>query len=107
MLELADVAGPRMPQQSVHRGAVEAAQIFPIPPRMLLEKMRGQRRDVVAPIAQRRQHDLDRVEPEQQVLPEASRGHLSVDVGVGRRQDAHVDAARSRRTEPLELAARQ
>ncbi len=73
---------------------------------MLLEKVRGERRNVVAPIAQRRQHDLDRVEPEQQILPEAAGRHLGVDVGVGRRQDAHVDAARARRAEPLELAGR-
>ena len=104
VLELAHVARPRMPQQRVHGRVVEARQILPIPPRMLLEKVERERRNVVTPIAQRRQHDFNRVETEQQVLPEAAGGHFGIDVGVRRRKNAHVDAARARRAEPLELA---
>ena len=57
--------------------------------------MRGQQRNVLAAIAQRRQMDLDRVQAEQQILAEAARGHLLVQVGVGRRDHAHVHLAAS------------
>ena len=49
-----------------------------------------QRRDVLAPLAQRRHLDLSDVDPVQQVLPEQALGHHVVQVAIGGRDDAHV-----------------
>ena len=56
---------------------------------------------------ERRQVDLDGVEPEQKVLAEAAAAHLGVEVGVGRREDTHVDAAGARGADPFQLARLQ
>ena len=72
---------------------------------MLFEKVRRQRRNVVAPIAQRRQDNFDCVEAEEQILTETSCRHLAVDVGVGGREDTDIDPPRARRAEALEFAA--
>ncbi len=53
-----------------------------------------QQRDVVAPLAQRRQVDLDRVEPEQQVLAEALLVGQLLGRQVGRGDHPHVDRHR-------------
>ena len=47
--------------------------------------------------------NLDRVEPEQQVLPEPAGGDFVRQPGVGGREDPDVDLPRPRRTDPLEL----
>jgi hypothetical protein len=52
--------------------------------------------DVVAALAQRRQVDVDGVEAIQQVRSKPARGDLGVDVGIGRREHAHVGALRPR-----------
>ena len=53
-----------------------------------------QDRDVLAPLAKRRQLDLDRVEPEQQVLAEPRLVRQLVGGNIGRGNDAHVDGDR-------------
>jgi hypothetical protein len=70
---------------------------------VLPQKVLRQEGDVLAALAQRRNPDLNGVEAEEQVLAEAARGDLLADVGIGRRDDSHVDAARLRRPQPLEL----
>jgi len=61
---------------------------FPVPLGVLPEEVVRQRRDVLAPLAQRRQIDLDRVQAEEQVLAEAARRHFFPKVRVGRRDDS-------------------
>src|SRR5437762_171222 len=65
---------------------------------------RGQRGNVLAAIAERRQMDLDRVQAEHQVLAEMPGGDFGPEVRVGRRDHANVDAARLGRSYALELA---
>ncbi len=72
--------------------------------RVETEEMRGEQRDVLTPIAQRGEPDFHGVEPEQQILTEASGLHLRVDVGVRGRHDAHVGTARARRAHALVFA---
>src|SRR5205807_8368058 len=67
----------------------------------------GQRLYVFAALGQRREVNLDRVEAEEEVLAEAARGDLLLEVGVRRRDDAHVRAPRLRRADALELAGLQ
>src|SRR5690606_30944220 len=60
--------------------------------------------DVLAALAQRRQVDVDRVEPIQEICAETAGVDLRLQVGVRRREHAHVDLQRARRAETLELA---
>ena len=66
--------------------------------------MLHQQRDVVAPLAQRRQLDADHVQPVEQVLAEAAVLHLALQVDVGGGDDAHVDLDRLHAAEAHELA---
>ena len=72
VIELADVARPRVIEQRLQRRRLEAAEVLPIALRVLPQEVRRQRRDVLAPLAQRRQLDFDRVQAEQQILTETS-----------------------------------
>ena len=70
VIELADVAGPAVLEQHLHRAALEPGEALPVALRVLAEEVLREQRQILAAIAQRRQPDLDRVQPEQQVLPE-------------------------------------
>ena len=104
VVELADVAGPGVVEQQLHGRVVEAVEALAVALRVLRQEVTGQQRDVLAALAQRRHRDLDRVQPEEEVLPEAARRDLRVEVGVGGRDDAHVGAPRARAADALELA---
>ena len=65
--------------------------------------MADQPRDVVRPLAQRRQHEREHVQPVVEVLAEAAVGHHPGQVAVGGRDHPHVDLDRLRAAEALEL----
>ena len=71
---------------------------------VLPQEMGRQQRNILAPVAQRRQADLDGVQAEQQILPEAPLRHRDAQVGIGGREDAHIHAPRLGRADALELA---
>ena len=56
-----------------------------------IEELGGEQGDVLAPLAQRRDADLDGVEAVEQVLAKAPGGHLGGEVGIGGGEDAHLD----------------
>src|SRR2546421_55190 len=58
--------------------------------RQFAQEMLDQGRDVLAPLAQRRDTDLD-TQAEEQVLAEAALQALLAEVPISRGQDAHVD----------------
>src|SRR5687767_3318730 len=93
-----------MLEQHLHRRALEPRQSFTVTLRMLPEEVLGEQRRVFAAVAERRYPDLDRVQSEEEILPEAPRGHLFVQVRIGRRDDSNIDAACARGSEPLELS---
>ena len=66
--------------------------------------MTGQQRDVFAPLAQRRHRNLNRVQTEEEILPEAARVDLRVEVGVCGGDDPDVGPPRAGTAHPLELA---
>ena len=66
--------------------------------------MQREQLDVLAALAQRRQVEVDRVEPEEQVLAELAGGDLGRQVGIGGGDQADVGAAGARRADALELA---
>ncbi len=65
--------------------------------------MLDQRRNLLAPLAQRRQPQADDVEAVEEVLAEAALGDERLEVGVGRGDDAHVDLDRMRLAERVDL----
>ena len=58
----------------------------------LREEVPDQQRDVVGALAQRRQLDREHVQPVEEVAPEPPLGDLLLQVAVGGRDQAHVDA---------------
>src|SRR2546426_711377 len=107
MLELAHVSLPFV-------RAERAVGVGGEGPRRALQARRGrgeevldQERQVLDPLAQPRQHDRDDVQPVVQVLAEAPRLHLGLEVLVGGREDAHVDLQGAVAADPLELALLQ
>jgi hypothetical protein len=73
----------------------------------LREEAKGEGGDVLASLAQRRQVDLDDLQPVVEVLAETPFAHLALEVAVGRGDDAHVDGERLGAAHPLEGALLQ
>ncbi len=67
------------------------------------EEMRGQGGNVLAPVPQRWNPDLDGVEAELEILAETPGRHFGIEVGVGGRDDSNVGLARPRRAHGFEL----
>jgi hypothetical protein len=95
VVKLADVTRPRMIDERLQGRRIEAGHRFPIPLRVGAEKVLGDARDVVAPLTQRRQSNLDGIQTEQQILSESSGRNFGVEVGIGRRDETHVGLARA------------
>ena len=62
-----------------------------------------QRRQVLQPLAQRRQADREHVEPEEQVLAEVAVRDGVLEPAIGGRHDAHVHPLRGFGAQPLQL----
>ena len=73
----------------------------------LRDEVLDQRRDVLAPLAQRRNVDRDHVEPVEEILLEPAVGDHLPEVAVGRGDDPHVDLLGALGAERLELALLQ
>src|SRR2546422_5746530 len=93
-----------MAKQRLHGVRRELHRRFAIAGGVAVQEVRGEQRDIGAPLAQWGKPDLDRVETKQQIFAEAAGLYLRLDVGVGGRDDADVGAPRTRRTHALILA---
>ena len=67
-----------------------------ITPRKLGTESLGKERNILDPVAERRQDDLEDVEPIEEILAERSRGDGSGKVSVRRADHSHVGPARVR-----------
>ena len=65
--------------------------------------MSGQAWDVLAPVPERRELDLDDPEPVEEVLPEAPLADLLAEVGVRGRDDPDVDRNPASPSDSLEF----
>ena len=74
---------------------------------VFVEQVQGQWLDVLQPLAQRRDADGVDVEPVEQILAKAPFAHRLRQIGVGRRDDAHVHLARRCTAQAVDLAALQ
>src|SRR4029078_7771674 len=66
-----------------------------------------QRQGVVRAIAQRRQVNVNHVQPVKEILPEGAVGEVLFQVTVGGGDDAHVDLLAARRAQRANLALLQ
>ena len=93
-----------MLHQKIARWFVEPGQFLAVALGVLAQKIVRQRHDVFAPIPQRRQCNLDRVQSKKQILTETSGRHFLVQIRVRRGNDADVRVQSFRRTDALEFS---
>ena len=104
VLQLADVAGPGVVHEHLH-GLGRHLGVGPrVLRRVLPEEVLGEHRNLVAPLAQRRQVDRDDVEAEEEVVAELAVGARLRQILVGRGDDADVHADVLLAAEARELA---
>ncbi len=97
VFQLADVSGPGMAQQQIHRRFAHF-RLRPLEQRCIfLEEKFQQRGDVFFSIPQRRQAQVHSVDPVIKLFPEPPALHLVLKVSRGGRNDAHAAAALRRR----------
>src|SRR5450756_1058762 len=72
MVELTDVARPIVFDQQLECRRLVARETLAVVLAVNAQEVRGEQRDVLAALAQRREPDLDGVEAEEQVLPESA-----------------------------------
>src|SRR5215813_3804762 len=104
VIEFTYVPGPGVLHHRLHRSRREAANLYTITLRIPREEVRRQRWYVFPPLAQGWQVNLYRVEAKQQVLAKESTGDGLTQVGIGRRDNAHIDFLRTRRANALDFS---
>ncbi len=105
VLELAHVAGPCVRRERAHEAVGHPLYRLAHPALLAGDEVPDEERDVLGPVAQRREADREDAEAVVEVGPEAPLAHLALDVAVRGGDDPHVGPLRPRRAEPLELAA--
>src|SRR6266852_4865149 len=102
VLELADVARPGISLQRPQRFGAQRAQLPSVGRGVLAQEMLAERPDVLAALAERRDLDVEHVEPVEQVGPEAPREGRATQRDVAGRDDADVQGAGPARAQPGE-----
>src|SRR5580765_167877 len=95
VLELTNVPGPRVRAERLHRRRRDFRDWRTIGRDVAAEEVLDQFGNVLAPIAQRRHHDVDDVEAVIEVVAELTLADQFPQIAVGRRDDADVDVAAS------------
>src|SRR5271156_6116884 len=103
VVKFTDVAWPSVLQHRLNRAGVKALHLFTVALHIAGQKMRCQRRNVFAPLAEGRQVNFDGVQAEEQIAAESACLDLGVQVGVRSREDAGIDAPGFRRAYALHL----
>jgi len=94
VFELADIAGPVVLRQGIHRLGGETRGLVVGTRAVTLEQVVGQQRYVAATVAQRRHGDREDVEAIVEILAEAAGAHFALEIAVGGGQHTRVDLAR-------------
>ena len=103
VVELAHVALPGQRHEQLQGGAVGAFEALLQLAVVDADEVLDQRRDVLAPLAQRRDLDVDDVEAVVEVVAELARLDLAPQVAVGGGDDADVDLDRRRGADRQDL----
>ena len=104
VLELADVAGPRVMLQRVHHRLRHLGDLPPELALVAVDEEPHQPRDVFEAFLQRRQLDRIHAQAVVQVGAERALGDRGLEVAMRRRNHADIDRLRARRPDALELA---
>src|SRR5438876_5659443 len=102
--QLAHVPGPGVALERPQRPGMEPAQRLRFRRRHVLEKVDGERTDVVPALAEWREPDRKDAQTVQQVLPEGARAHGLFEVAIRRCDDPDVDLADRLATDRSHLA---
>jgi hypothetical protein len=94
VLELPDVAGPRVALEHLEGVFPDPFQVAPLLAVVPLDEVGRQHRDVLGALPKRGDPDGDHVQPEVQVGPEPPLGDLLLEVLVGGGDDPHVHGDR-------------
>ncbi len=104
ILQLADVAGPRITHQDVEHVPADAPQPALVLDVVLIEKKVDEPGNILAAIPQRREIDRNDVQAIKKIFPEISLRDLFLKIDVGGGDDADVNLDGVRVTDALELA---
>src|SRR5688572_1668638 len=102
VLQLANVAGPRVAVQLVERRSREHERLLVQIAAEPVDKVPGENDDVPRAFPQRRNLNREHREAEKEVLAELPLGHALLEVPVGRGHDADVNVQRLGATDALE-----
>ena len=104
VFQLAHVAVPaRVEEQALGRRR-QARQRFPHPLGGVAQKCRRQIRNIFTALRQRRQDDLDNVQPVEEVAAKTSGSDLRTKIAIGRRDDGDIDALELQRADALDFS---
>src|SRR5206468_1353154 len=101
--QLAHVPPPLVRDAGAQRLAGERLRVAREAPGGLLQEVVDQQRDVLAPLGERRNGELDDAQAVVEVLAEAAGAHGALEVLVGGGDEPHVDPDRHVPAHPLEL----
>src|SRR2546425_859364 len=101
MLQLPDVAGPVVPLEGEQGGLGQADAPAGFG-RSFLQEARGQRRDILPPLAERRQGEDQALQAEVEVLAEPALRDAALEVPVARGDHPHVHRGGTRGPDPVE-----
>src|SRR5205807_3248309 len=101
VLQLADVAGPRVRHEELARLAAEARLELAHVAAELAHEVIRKKQDIVASLAQRRQMDPEHRETVEEILAEPSFGHRAFEVPIRGRDEANVSLQRGRAAHAL------
>ncbi len=107
VLQLANVARPRISHQRLHRRRRHARDRPVHAPGTLVGEIRDQQRNVLGPVTQRRDLDREDVEPVEQIRAKPLRVDHFLKIDVRRGHQARVGAERARVAEPFEFTLLQ
>jgi hypothetical protein len=107
VLELADVAAPRVGAQGGEGLGCQRAELAAFLLLEAREEVEGERRHVVGTVTQRRDRDRKHAQAVEQIAPEAADGDLVLEPPVGGGDDAGTAALRAIRPDRLHLAVLQ
>ena len=103
VLQLTHVARPVVAGEHLERARRHAAHVAPAVARRLADEVLHEMRNVLPPLAQRRQAQRDDVQSVKQVFPERALAHRGPQVGIGGREHADVHGDRPLAAHPLDL----
>ena len=102
--QLPDISRPAIQDQELHRFFGEAEIALAVLQRVLAQVVVGERGNFDAPLPQRRDVQRDDIETIEEVFAEPALGDQAVEVGVGRGDDADVDAGRVHLADRVDFA---